>query len=323
MSWSGNTLNSVFMGAIGFCGAFTLGIGINVYNITSNDCTNDIYQSSLRVILIIGAVILTMAIAYFSCHAVCGSSIFAVDEGDDGGDNDSGLFRMNESKQGRVFFVFLILLTFILGVLLLVYSYKMTGVADAKCVNAKVTNNLNYLKLMGFIMVGLSGPYMLYKGYALFAKKTAKRRERQKSRKQKREEQAKERMAEKHEKETAEIKKRAEKTRAERKKHEDILTRQKARQEAHDEETRQEHQLHLTKKELARASKPRKRSQKEIELQKMKNKQKVEGQSKRRYIELQKMRNKQKVEGHSKRRKRVPSGIDFSAGKKLNPDAFR
>lgn len=157
MRWSGNTTNSLFMSAIAICGAFTLGLGMNVFTLTQKECTITEYTSSLRIILIIGAILLTMALSYFTCHMSCGSSVYVE------GQKPSPL-KIN--TKGKMFFMFLILFVFALGVTLLVYTYKITNVNHNVCKNKKVMDRIEYIKILGYIMSLSSGFYMVYSIYS-------------------------------------------------------------------------------------------------------------------------------------------------------------
>jgi hypothetical protein len=181
-------MNTIFMGVIGLCGALSLGVGINVYNLKKSTCVSLEYDTNLRIIMVLGIVLLTMSISYFICNAVCRSNVF---EGEEDTGKSANIFIVgkirNSKNKHRLFFMFLIMLSACVGLTIyfMASSISKSASSGTNCNDEKIVSNMNMLSLIGGITGGLSLLYILIfllsKGSEKRDKVANEKRERQKA----------------------------------------------------------------------------------------------------------------------------------------------
>lgn len=173
-----NHSNALAMAAIGLSGAAVVGFAINIYTKTKNSCTVDSYRDSLRAILIIGTIAVTISISYFICHFSCGS--FAYPEEDDY--QAIGLVEWFRGDNANLYFWILSAIGAAIGISLWVFCNKFIDGMKAKgCPNtAQVETSINFIRMTGVIMTFMSLTYFVGKFGAVIlsaAEKSASRAE--------------------------------------------------------------------------------------------------------------------------------------------------
>ena len=162
-----NYSHAFAMAALGICGLATLSFAINIYTKTKNSCRVDSYRHSLRGILIVSTIAITLAISYYICHFSCGS--FAYPEDDD--DYHPNFFvRFFRSGSANLYLWFLSGLGIAMGVSLWIFSNKfMDGMKTKGCPNTpQVQTSITFIRMIGILLTIFSIVYFAGKFVAVF-----------------------------------------------------------------------------------------------------------------------------------------------------------